>query len=161
MTLNCGMTNIPLADPLIKAIQTLKLFLSYEKYFLFIEWWLFLLFRVKLWLEWWLQWPKGAKCVSQITQNICWNTQNLFCNSQNLSLKKCKKSFLKKCTKCFLKYTKSFIDNAPNVSWITSKWFFEIKKIFPKECTKRFLHYANSFPTNTKCYVKYAKFSPK
>ena len=160
MTLNCGMTNIPLADPLIKAIQTLKLFLSYAKQFLFIEWWLFLLFRVKLWLEWWLRWPKGAKCFSQITQNICWNTQNLFCNSQNLSLKNARNLSWKNIPNVFL--------NTQNLSLIMHQMFPELHQMifwnakhFPKECTKRFLHYANSFPTNTKCYVKYTKYSPK
>ena len=110
------------------------------------------------WRVWEVRWPKGAKYVSRNTQNICWNTQNLHYNTENLSQKNAQN--------VFFKYTKSFFNNAKNVSWILS-WicYLNYTKSFLK-LTKCFFKYTNCFMKCTKYterleklnHMKYAKF---
>ena len=98
------------------------------------------------WRVWEVRWPKGAKYVSRNTQNICWNTQNLYCNTQNLSQKNAQN--------VFFKYTKSFFNNAKNVSWILS-WICYLNY------TKSFLKLTKCFFKYTNCFMKYTKGSVK
>ena len=91
--------------------------------------------------------PKYTKCLLKYTESFLYSTKSFS--------KKCKKSFLKKCSKCFLKYTKSFFNNAPHVSWITSNNFWNAQNIswitsnvFLK-CRKYFQILCTKYSSNT------------
>ena len=93
------------------------------------------------------RWPKGAKYIPRNTQNVCWKTQNLFCNAQNLSLKNARNLSWKNVPNVFL--------NTQNLSLIIHQMFpelhqtfFEMHRIFPELLHQMFFWNAKNISKN-------------